>query len=118
MIVDEFLYTDLYLQFYSSGLPGDHSIESRKFEGIVTYSEREEKLVKDAAENWQDKYYYLSFNDREAVSLSADTVSPYCIKLKDLDTRKLWWLYCIPFLFAGITLLVIGGRPVVSKKKK
>ena len=113
IVLDEFLDTDLYWQVITSDMTeATRPTEEYTFEGVFTHSDREEKMIMDYADSWQDTYSMLYFNQKSSTGLSKDTISPCCIKLKNLKARKMWWLYSIPFLFAGITLMVLGGKPV------
>lgn len=103
--IDEFLYTDFYYQIYK------RDETPFEFEGIVTYSKQDEQLVKNSVSKIDDFYAFTFYENRRVEAPSEDNVSPYCIKVKYLGDRKLWWLYCIPFMFAGIAVFVIGGRP-------
>lgn len=105
VIIDEFLDTDLYYQI----LMGTES--PYKVEGIVTYSEREENLVMEGVRRLKDYYSDIYYDHRLVADPTEQNVSPCCIKLQYLGTRKLWWLYSIPFLFAGIAVFLVGGRP-------
>lgn len=105
VMIDEFLDTDLYYQIFS--------VEETPYEieGIVTYSEQNEQLVKKSIDKIDDYYSIIYYNDRDVKFPTEENVSPYCVKVKYLGSRKLWWLYSIPFFFAGIAVFIIGGRP-------
>lgn len=112
VVIDEFRDTDLYYQIFSENLgtkvnPG----KEYEFEGVFTHSDREEKLIMEAADSWQDSYSDLYFNHKGSAGLSRETISPCCIKFVNLKARRLWWLYSIPFLFAGTALMILGGKP-------
>lgn len=103
--IDEFLYTDFYYQIFTE----DET--PFEFEGVVTYSEQDEQLVKNSVNKIDDYYAYTYYEHRTVELPTEATVSPCCIKVKYLGDRKLWWLYSIPFMFAGIAVFIIGGRP-------
>lgn len=105
VMIDEFLDTDLYYQIYSTGeVPYE-------IEGIVTYSELNEQLVKKNVSKIGDYFSIIYYDHRTVEMPTEENVSPYCVKVKYLGARKLWWLYSIPFFFAGIAVFIIGGRP-------
>ena len=103
--IDEYLDTDLYYQIFS-GAETPYELE-----GIVTYSESEEQIVMNSVRKIGDHYSDIYYEHRLVKAPTVDNVSPCCIKVKYLGTRKLWWLYSIPFMFAGIAIFLIGGRP-------
>ena len=78
---------------------------------VITSSKADKKLIKDKVENWKDNYTDLYYNSKYILDMKPDSVSDCCIKLRPMGTRKFWWLYSIPFLFAGISVFILGGRP-------
>lgn len=105
VIIDEFLDTDLYYQILTGG---DTPYE---LEGIVTYSEKDEQIVMDGVSALEEQYSDIYFQHRRLTEPNEENVSPCCIELKPLAVRKMWWLYSIPFMFAGTAIFFIGGKP-------
>lgn len=103
--IDEFLYTDFYYQLYNL----DET--PFEFEGIVTYSKQDEELIKNSVGKIGDYYSMTYYERRRLETPTVDNVSPCCISVRYLGARRLWWLYSIPFLFAGISVFILGGRP-------
>lgn len=109
VIIDEFRDFDLYHQIFED-TPATE-LKSFDVEGIVTYKKSDEEMVKQKVSEFKDTYPYLYYDHQPSSGLSDETVSPCCIEIKPIGARKLWWLYSIPLLFAGISLLILGGRP-------
>lgn len=109
VVIDQYYDTDLYNQIFS-GNRETYNL-SYDVEGIITSRKADKKLIEDGIEKWKDKYSDLYYNSKYIMDMSPDAVSDCCIKLKPLGTRKFWWLYSIPFLFAGVSLFILGGRP-------
>jgi hypothetical protein len=109
VVIDQYYDTDLYNQIFSE----NREVENISYdvEGIITSSKADKKLIKDKVENWKDNYTDLYYNSKYILDLKPDSVSDCCIKLRPMGTRKFWWLYSIPFLFAGISVFILGGRP-------
>lgn len=108
VLIDEYSNTDLYYQIF-------HATDLRstpyELEGIMTYSERNEQIVMDSVRKLNDYYSDTFYENRIVPIPTEETVSSCCMKVKSLSARKLWWLYSIPFMFAGVSIFLIGGRP-------
>lgn len=109
VIIDEYLYTDLYHQLFSGNMEKYNL--PYKVEGIITSRKADKKLIQEGVKKWKDKYSSLYYNALPASDVAEDNVADYCIELKPLGSRKMWWLYSIPLLFAGISVFILGGRP-------
>ena len=109
VIIDQYLDTDLYHQIFSGD--GEDENISYDVEGIITCRKSDKKLIEDGIKKCNNRYSSLYYDSKYITDISIDTVSDCCIKLKPLGTRKFWWLYSIPFLFAGVSLFILGGRP-------
>ena len=109
VVIDQYYDTDLYNQiFYENG---DEEKISYDVEGVITSRKSDRKLIEDGIEKCNDRYSSLYYGSKYITNISNDTVSDCCIKLRPIGTRKFWWLYSIPFLFAGISVFILGGRP-------
>ena len=107
--VDQYYYTDMFMQFF---LDDETSApQPFEFEGIVTHTDDMEKRIISSADGWQNSYAALYYNGVNTDKLNSSTVSANYIRMKPLSHRKLWWLYSIPFLFAGTAFMVVAGRP-------
>ncbi len=118
-LLDQFRFTEFYYQVMT-GKSGDGSEEgvSAEFEGIVTKpNKEEERLMKDALDNWNKNYSYLCYNYYVIGDINSETIPPYVIKCKDMKVRKFYWLYSIPLLFMGSVLLFMAGSPKKKLKK-
>jgi len=109
VVIDQYYDTDLYNQiFYENG---DEEKINYDVEGVITSRKSDRKLIEDGIEKCNDRYSSLYYGSKYITNISNDTVSDCCIKLRPMGTRKFWWLYSIPFLFAGISVFILGGRP-------
>jgi hypothetical protein len=109
VIMDQYFDTDLYQQIFSGNREDDNI--SYDVEGIITSRKADKELISEKVGNWKDKYTDLYYNSKYLIDFSPDDVSDCCIELRPFGTRKFWWLYSIPFLFAGVSLFILGGRP-------
>lgn len=109
VIIDQYLDTDLYNQIFLDNKETDNTVYD--VEGIITCRKTDKKLVEDGVEKWKDNFSGLYYKSKFIPTLSPDTISDCCIELRPMGTRKFWWLYSIPFLFAGISVFILGGRP-------
>lgn len=109
VVIDQYLDTDLYHQIFSDEL--NKNDIPYDVEGIITCRKADQKLVTDSVKKWDEKYYGLYYNAYYANEVSVDTVSDCIIEIRPLGTRKFWWLYSIPLLFAGVSVFILGGRP-------
>ena len=128
LIIDEFSYTDLYWHIFGGNMTNNaYDNDSFEFEGVVTCDDSDAKIVKDKVENWGETYSYLAIGRSLVGSVDTDHVSDCCIRLKDLSTRRYYWLFGLPPIAGGIVLLLIGlgssaedekGRSGKSRKDK
>lgn len=107
--IDEYLDLDLYHQIYAGNLEADNL--SYDVEGIITCRKSNKQFIQDGVKKWKDKYYDLYYKGHKKSDINEDNVSDCCIEIRPLGTRKLWWLYSIPLLFAGVSVFILGGRP-------
>lgn len=109
VVIDQYLYTDLYHQIFSD------TPESEKVpcdvEGVITARKADKKLVKDGVDKLSKKYSDYYYGMHYANDVTHDNVSECIIELRPVGARKLWWLYSIPLLFAGVSVFILGGRP-------
>ena len=109
VIIDQYRDTDLYHQIFTNNIASDNV--PYDVEGIVTCRKVDKERVTESVKNWNKKYSDLYYNTKYASDVSLDNVSDCIIEIRPLGTRKFWWLYSIPLLFAGVSVFILGGRP-------
>ena len=114
ILIDEFRDTDLYFQLFDQRTIEQE--EEFEVEGIIKYSKSNEEMIKSKVKEFEDTYPFIYFEHHAVDGFSAENVSPCYIEVRPLGARRLWWLYCIPFLFAGVALMILGGRPYERTK--
>ena len=110
--VDEYYYTYLY-HFISSGQFADSGVdEVFQFDGVIIKKKSYVQAMKDMMASWNENWLGLYSGSKMVNAPQEASTWEYTIKLIDIGPRRFTWLYSIPFLFCGVMVFAIGGKPM------
>lgn len=108
--VDEYYYTELY-HFMTDEVFLDYtSDEEYKFDAVIVRSRSDRKDVAGYLEGYKDNYRSTFSGSKMVNAPEVSSTWEYTLKLIDPSPRRLWWLYGVPFIFAGVMIFAIGGK--------